>query len=97
MGRSPDTFRRVLGAVCLAISAGMLIVGQTALRDKLQGKVFIYYWLACMVMTCVTLMIALLDLRAVRLRSRREQTELIEEALRAIAREKNKGKAAGDE
>ena len=88
--RSPDTIRRVLGGVCLAISAGMLIAGQTALNERLKGVTFIYYWLTCVVFTGLTLMIALLDLRVVRLRTRREQGKLIEEALREVAIEKDK-------
>lgn len=98
MGRSPDTYRRVLGGICLAVSAAMLILGETVFKARLEGQAFIYYWLGCMVLTFATLVIALLDLRAVRLRSRREQTKLIEEALRAIARERDKDKAgAGGE
>jgi hypothetical protein len=90
MPRSPDIFRRVLGAVCLAISAGMLIAGETVLNDKLRGVTFIYYWLTCVIFTGFTLMIALVDLRVVRMRSRREQGKLIEEALREIAAENEK-------
>lgn len=71
----------------------MLIMGETVFKERLQGRAFIYYWLVCMLMTFATLVIALLDLRVVRLRSRREQTKLIEEALRAVARERDKGKA----
>ena len=97
MARSPDRLRRVLGGICLAVSAGMLVLGQTMLKERLQGRTFIYYYLVCMAMTFLTLLIALLDLRAVRLRSRREQTRLIEEALRAVARERDKSKQAGDE
>ena len=47
----------------------MLILGMTVLKHRLQLQAFLYYWLICMLVTALTLVIALLDLRAVRLRS----------------------------
>jgi hypothetical protein len=88
MAFSRDAFRRWFGATCLGLAAGMVIVGQTVLRNRLQGVSFMLYWLGCIVLTWVTLIVALLDMRAVRKRSRREQTELIQNALKGISDEK---------
>lgn len=73
----------------------MLILGMTVLKNRLRLQTFLYYWLICMLVTGLTLVIALLDLRAVRLRSRCEQAELMNRTLLEIERTR-KEKAAGD-
>lgn len=73
----------------------MLILGMTVLKNRLRLQTFLYYWLVCMVVTAMALIIALLDLRAVRLRSQKEQAELVNRALREIESEKRR--RAGDE
>jgi hypothetical protein len=80
----PGNPLRWLGAICLAVSVGLLALGETWLKNRLDGEAFLYYWLTCIVFTFLTLMIALLDLRTVRLQSRREQGELIKDTLRTI-------------
>jgi Na+/melibiose symporter-like transporter len=90
MALSSDARRRWLGVICLAIAAVMLILGQTVLKDSLRRQAFIYYWLACTVITGLTLVIALLDMRAVRLRSQREQKELLKDVFREITEDKDK-------
>ncbi len=73
----------------------MLVLGMTVLKDRLRLQTFLYYWLICMIVTGLALIIALLDLRAVRLRSKVEQAELLNQTLREIEREKKR--RAGDE
>ena len=90
MAFSRDKFRRCFGGVCLVASVGMVILGQTVLKDRLHGADFIQYWLICVVVTWVTLITALLDMRVVRKRSKREQTELIQNALKGIAEDEQK-------
>ena len=90
MAISRDAQRRWLGGICLAISAGMLGLGMTVLKGRLRPQTFLYYWLICMIVTAVTLIIALLDLRAVRLRARCEQAELMNRTLLEIEREKQR-------
>ena len=85
MIRSSVARRRLLGAICLGISGGMLILGETLLRDRLANLAFVYYWLVCASFTLLTLIIAVLDLRAVRRRSQQEHAELVREAFRDIA------------
>jgi len=95
MALSRDARRRWFGGICLAISAGMLILGMTVLKGRLRLQTFLYYWLVCMLVTALTLVVALLDLRAVRLRSRREQSELVSSVLNDIERKKRE-KADGE-
>ena len=83
---------RWLGGICLVISIGMLILGQTVLKSRLQRESFVYYWLACTGFTALTMIFALLDFRAVRRRSRAEQKELIEKTLREMGRKRDGGK-----
>jgi hypothetical protein len=84
VSRSPDTRRRWFGSICLAVATGMLILGQTALKARLQQRTFIYYWLICALFTGITLVVAVLDMRAVRRRLQREQSELVRNVLREI-------------
>ncbi len=85
MGHSPDTRRRWFGAICLTVATGMLALGLTVLQARLQGEVFVYYWLACTIFTGLTMVVALLDLRAVRRRSQQEENELVKNVLREFA------------
>jgi hypothetical protein len=97
MALSRDARRRWLGGICLAVSASMLILGMTVLKNRLQLQTFLYYWLICMLVTGLALIIALLDLRAVRLRSKVEQTELLTRTLHEIEREKQRRKGNNEE
>lgn len=85
MHGSDDARRRWLGLFFLTVSAGMLLCGQTFLQPHLEGFLFLVYWLSCLGFTCVTLVIALLDVRAVRRRileeHRQEQAALLRRTL----------------
>jgi biotin transporter BioY len=87
---------RWYGGICLGISAAMLVLGMTVLKNRLRPQAFLYYWLVCMLVTGLALIIALLDLRSVRLRLRREQMDLMQRTLLEIEREKRE-KAAKTE
>jgi len=69
---------------CLAVAAGMLIWGQTVLEPYLTGVVFIVYWAACFVFTLGAIIIALLDIRAVRRRVRNQRRDLIQRTLEGV-------------
>ncbi len=90
MALSSDARRRWFGVVCLAIAAAMLVLGQTVFKARLRQHAFVYYWLICTMMTGLTLLIALLDMRAVRRRSRREQNELVRNIFSDITKENDK-------
>jgi hypothetical protein len=97
MAWSSQGFRRWSGAVYLGISILMLIVGATVLDNRLQGAAFIYYWLICTAFTCLALLIAVIDFRAVSRQSRREQGELIRDILSAVAKGKARSEGQNDQ
>lgn len=88
---SADALRRWLGAFCLTVAAGMLIWGQTLLKPYLQGLGFLIYWSFCFFFTFGAIFIALLDIRAMRRRTRREQQELMERTLSEVENERSDG------
>jgi hypothetical protein len=88
MSNSADALRRWLGVFCLAMAAGMLIWGQTVLKAHLDGLSFLFYWLICLGFTMAAIVIALLDVRILRRRSRDEQRRLIERTLEQVEQPK---------
>jgi len=88
MGSTSDTRRRWFGAVFLTTALGMLIAGETVLRDRLGNVGFVVFWMVCFLLTCLALLIAFLDAAAVRRRAREEHREFLEKALKDIVREK---------
>lgn len=87
MSNSADALRRWLGLFCLAVAAGLLIWGQTILKPLLEGLAYIFYWGICFFFTFAAIVIAMLDMRAVRQRTCREQAELIQKTLEKIEAE----------
>ena len=88
-----DVRRRWFGVFFLLIAAGMLIWGQTILKPYLAGIGFVLYWLACMAFTGLALVTALLDIWAVRRRTREQQRDLLQRIFdEAEANEENKRK-----
>ena len=81
MANSADALRRWLGSFSLAVAAGMLIWGQTVLKPYLDGLIFLLYWSVCFLFTFAAIFIALLDVRAVRRRTRAEHQELMRRTL----------------
>src|SRR6266487_3185786 len=73
-----DVRRRWFGVFFLLIAAGMLIWGQTILKSYLEGIGFVAYWLACMTFTGLALLTALLDIWAVRRRTREQHQDLLQ-------------------
>ncbi len=90
MNNSADAWRRWLGLFCLAVAGGMLIWGQTILAPHLKGWGFLIYWLICFFFTMAAIVIALLDVRAVRKKIRRQQQDLIEQTLDELDEETSK-------
>ncbi len=76
--------RRWFGAIALGAALVMLICGETLLKAKLANLTFIGYWLLCLGFTCLAILIALLDARALRHRTRREHRALFEGTLKEI-------------
>src|ERR1017187_1942321 len=90
MADKRDIPRRALGAFFLAASLVMLIAGETLLRGRLSSHPveFLVFWMGCFVFVGLAFLMALLDLAVVRRRTREQQRELLESALRQIARTK---------
>src|SRR5438105_3387452 len=65
--------RRWFGVIVLVIALGMLILGETALKGRLNDLTFLFYWLVCLLLTGLAIMAAFLDLRALQDRSRQER------------------------
>jgi hypothetical protein len=86
---SADALRRWLGLFCLTVAAGMLIWGQTLLKPYLEGVGFLIYWSFCFLFTFGAILIALLDVRAMRRRTRREQQELLQRTLDELENERS--------
>jgi protein-S-isoprenylcysteine O-methyltransferase Ste14 len=85
-----DIRRRALGAFFLVASLVMLIAGETLLNDHLRSHPaeFLIYWMMCFVCVGLAFLMALLDLAVVRGRTRQQQRELLETAMRQIAQTK---------
>jgi membrane protein implicated in regulation of membrane protease activity len=87
MPTSADALRRWLGLLFLALAFGLLIWGQTVLRDSLKGVAFLAYWGCCFVFTLAAIITALLDVRATRRKAREEQDDLIRRTLEEVENE----------
>jgi hypothetical protein len=83
--------RRWFGALCLLAAVGMLVAGDTVLKDRLSAVGLVLFWLGCFGFVVLAIFTALVDARAARLQGRREQRRLFEEALAKIEREKKHG------
>ncbi len=87
MGLDPTTSRRWTGAVILLAAVGMVVCGETVLRDRMDPFTTLFYWTWCLVLTSLAIAVALLDVRAVRNRTRREERALFEATLKKIQSE----------
>lgn len=87
MPTSADALRRWLGLLFLALAFGLLIWGQTVLRDSLKGVAFLAYWGCCFLLTMAAIVTALLDVRATRRKAREEQDELLRRTIEEIEHE----------
>lgn len=81
MPNSADALRRWLGMFCLAVASGLLIWGQTVFAPYLKGVPFMLYWAICLLFTLGAIIIALIDIRALRRRTRQERRALLEKTL----------------
>lgn len=87
MGWDGTVRRRWLGALALLAALGMLLAGETVLRNRLQGAAFLIFWLACFGFTFLAMLVAMWDARIVRLRTQRAQRELLQATVHKIIEE----------
>jgi hypothetical protein len=79
--------RRWLGMFCLVVASGLLIWGQTFFAPYLKGIAFMLYWAICLLFTLGAIVIALIDIRALRRRTSEERRELLERTLNELEAE----------
>jgi len=79
--------RRWFGAVVLIAALGLLICGETVLKGKLRNLTFVAYWMACFALTGIAILVAFLDAWAIQRKTRKEQRDLFEAALKGIQAE----------
>jgi hypothetical protein len=94
MGLDATARRRWFGAIVLTAALLMLIAGETVLQGRLKELGFLLYWALCFGFTCLAIIVAFLDVRALGRRTRQEQRDLLESTLKKIqrdARDKRKG------
>jgi|ERR1043166_1926194 hypothetical protein len=82
-------WRRILGIAFLLLSGGLLLFGLTVFKPKLDGTAFLIYWFACFLFTVAAMLVALLDLQAIRRQSLEETRRVFERSLAKIEREAN--------
>jgi len=95
MGLDATARRRWFGAIVLIAALLMLIAGETVLQGRLKDLGFLLYWMLCFGFTCLAILVAFLDVRALGRRTRQEHHDLLESTLKEIqtdARDKRKGK-----
>ena len=88
MDSNSDFPHRKRGLVFLAIALVMLVLGETLLRQSLNGVSFVVYWMVCLVCTALAILFAFLDVAVVQRQAREQQRELLEKTIREIARQK---------
>ncbi len=88
MDANPVIPRRKRGLIFLAVSALMLVLGETVLNHSLSKVQFLVYWSACFICTGLAIVFAFLDVIWVQRQARQQQRELLEKTITDIARQK---------
>lgn len=76
--------------IFLAAALLMLLAGETLLKGRLEGLSFIVYWLGCFLFTILTMMMAFLDLAALRRDTREDHRALLEQTVQEIEQAKER-------
>jgi hypothetical protein len=88
MGLDATTRRRWFGGIVLTAALVMLVCGQTKVPSTDLGKIlFLLYWPVCFILTGLAAIIALRDMQELRRRTREQQKELLDTALKEIEKE----------
>jgi hypothetical protein len=92
MGLGATARRRWFGGIVLTTALIMLVCGQTVIQVQLKSHrlSFLSYWLVCFVLTGLAAIIALRDLRDLQQRTREQQKDLLQTALKDIETEARK-------
>jgi hypothetical protein len=73
--------------LALGVALAMLVAGETVLKERLSPAATLAYSLICLSLTALAMVVAILDLRALRHRSRQQQRDLFEQTLKTIETE----------
>ena len=80
-------WRRWFGLLFLILAGGQLVWGFTLLAPHLAGRTFVLYWLACFLFAGLALLVAVLDLFAIRRHARKSRRELFRRTIERLATE----------
>ena len=89
MAGRAEKIRRWIGGGFLGAALGMVVAGETVLKNRLQPTGFVFFWLGCLIFTGLAMIVAVIDFAAQQRRAREEQRQLFESTLDDIARKKN--------
>lgn len=81
MAASVQKQLRRCSLVLLGFVLAMLFSGLSFLKPHLVGWKFVVYWLVCLALTCTVIVVAMLELRAIRRYARRAHLELFMDSL----------------
>ncbi len=84
MALDATTSRRWVGAILVLAAVAMVICGETVLKASLGPLAFVAYWLVCLALTGLAIVVAFLDARALQRRTRKEQRDLFDTTLKQI-------------
>jgi hypothetical protein len=87
MGLDATGRRRWFGALALLAALAMLVAGETVLDGRLGAMAFLLYWLVCVVITGLAILVAFADVKSLARRTHREQLELLQDTLKEIETE----------
>jgi uncharacterized membrane protein HdeD (DUF308 family) len=76
--------RRWIGVLAISLALLMLVAGLSVLKPLLQGFALVWYWVLCLVITGLALILALLEMRDLQQRTRQEHRDLLEDTLKEI-------------
>ena len=86
MNIQPNLARRRTALVLLGVTVAMVVAG-LLLGKRLDGLVFLAYWLVCFGFLLGAMVFALLDMRDIRRQSREQQIGLMESAFDDVTAE----------
>lgn len=81
MPNSTGAWRRGAGLFCLLAAVVLLVCGLTVLKPRLHGVWFLLYWFSCFFFTFAAMVIAVVDVWAVRRQGLEAQRELYDQTL----------------
>lgn len=84
MGAPAERRLRYYSLILLALAVAMLLSGLSFLEPYLAGWIFVVYWLVCLALTCGVIVVAMLELRAIRRNAQRAHLALFLDSLRDI-------------